>query len=70
VPNNCTNNSHKQTKKSARRVNVKSMAYRLGVKERALRYWLRVQYGRRRKPWLWTGRRAEQVIAAYQEDRR
>ena len=46
------------------------MAYRLGVKERALRYWLRVQYGRRRKPWLWTGRRAEQVIAAYQEDRR
>jgi hypothetical protein len=70
MPNNRTNNSRKQTNKSARRVNVKTLAYRLGVSGFALRYWLRIRYGRRRKPWLWTERRAEQIIAAYEEYRR
>jgi hypothetical protein len=70
VQNNRTNNSHRQTKRSARRVDVKALAYRVGVSERALRYWLRIRYGLRRKPWLWTERRAQKVIAAYREDRR
>ena len=70
MSNNRTNNSRKQTKRSARRVNVKALAYRLSVSERALRHWLRIRYGLRHKPWLWTERRAQKVIAAYREDRR
>ena len=53
MANNRTNNSHRQTKRSSRRVNVKTLAYRLGVSEYALRHWLRIRYGLRRKPWLW-----------------
>lgn len=70
MQNNRANNSHNQTNSSAGRVNVKALAHRIGVKERALRYWLRVRYGRRGKPWLFTEKRAQKVIAAYREDRR
>ena len=70
MAHNRTNNSHRQTKRSSRRVNVKTLSYRLGVSEHALRHWLRIRYGLRRKPWVWTEGRASQVIAAYREDRR
>jgi hypothetical protein len=51
------NNSHKQTNSSGGRVNVKALADRIGVNEKPLRYWLRVHYGRRGKPWLFTKKR-------------
>jgi hypothetical protein len=70
VTHHRANNSHKQPNKSVGRVNLKTLAHRIGVNEAPLRCWLRVRFGRRRRPWLFTEKRAEKTIAEYWEDRR
>ena len=66
MPNNRTNNSHRQSGNSSRH-GVKHLAHEVGITPRQMRKWLRRALGCRGHLWIFNEREARRIIAEYRK---